>query len=76
MGLMRAVERFDPEKGFHQTTYAVWCIKAAIHEYILRSWSVVRMGTTAEQKMLFFNLRKANHRISAFEEGEWIQSTS
>src|ERR1022692_4723962 len=70
VGLMQAVERFDPEKGFRLTTYAVWWIKAAIHEYILRSWSLVKMGTSANQKKLFFNLRKAKSRISALNEGD------
>ena len=70
VGLMRAVERFEPEKGFRLATYAMWWIKAAIQEYILRSWSLVKMGTTANQKKLFFNLRKAKSRISALEEGD------
>jgi RNA polymerase sigma-32 factor len=70
IGLMRAVKRFDPERGFRLTTYAMWWIKSAIHEHILRSWSVVRMGTTANQKKLFFNLRKAKRRLSALEEGD------
>ena len=70
VGLMQAVERFEPEKGFRFATYAVWWIKAAIQEYILRSWSLVKMGTTANQKKLFFNLRKAKSRISALEEGD------
>jgi len=68
IGLMQAVKRFEPEKGFRLATYAIWWIKAAIHEYILRSWSLVRIGTTANQKKLFFNLRKAKSRISAFED--------
>src|ERR1700730_17715417 len=70
VGLMQAVERFEPEKGFRFATYAVWWIKAAIQEYILRSWSLVKMGTTANQKKVFFNLRKAKSRISALEEGD------
>src|SRR3974390_1079303 len=70
VGLMQAVQRFRPEKGFRFATYAVWWIKAAIQEYILRSWSLVKMGTTANQKKLFFNLRKAKSRISALEEGD------
>ena len=70
VGLMQAVKRFEPEKGFRLATYAMWWIKAAIQEYILRSWSLVKMGTTANQKKLFFNLRKAKGRISAFEEGD------
>jgi RNA polymerase sigma-32 factor len=70
VGLMQAVKRFEPEKGFRLTTYAVWWIKAAIQEYILRSWSLVKMGTTANQKKLFFNLRKAKSKISALEEGD------
>src|SRR4029077_6365525 len=68
IGLMEASKRFDPEKGFRFATYAMWWIKAAIQEYILRSWSVVKIGTTANQKKLFFNLRKAKNRISALEE--------
>src|SRR6201988_2008413 len=70
VGLMQAVERFEPEKGFRLATYAAWWIKAAIQEYILRSWSLVKMGTTANQKKLFFNLRKAKSRISVLEEGD------
>src|SRR4030088_2100731 len=70
VGLMQAVKRFEPEKGFRFATYAMWWIKAAIQEYILRSWSLVKMGTTANQKKLFFNLRKAKSKISALEEGD------
>ena len=70
IGLLQAVERFAPDKGFRLATYAMWWIKAAIQEYILRSWSLVRMGTTANQKKLFFNLRKAKVKISALEEGD------
>jgi RNA polymerase sigma-32 factor len=70
VGLMQAVKRFEPERGFRLATYAMWWIKAAIQEYILRSWSLVKIGTTANQKKLFFNLRKAKSRISAFEDGD------
>ena len=70
IGLMQAVKRFEPDRGFRLTTYALWWIKAAIQEYILRSWSLVKMGTTGNQKKLFFNLRKAKSKISALEEGD------
>src|SRR6266851_5573695 len=70
IGLMQAVERFEPEKGFRLTTYAVWWIKAAIQEYILRSRSLVKMGTTANQKKVFFNLRKAQSKISVLDDGD------
>jgi RNA polymerase sigma-32 factor len=70
VGLMLAVKRFEPDKGFRLTTYAMWWIRAGIQEYILRSWSLVKMGTTANQKKLFFNLRRAKSRISALNEGD------
>jgi RNA polymerase sigma-32 factor len=70
VGLMQAVKRFEPEKGFRLATYAMWWIRAAIQEYILRSWSLVKMGTTANQKRLFFNLRKVKGQISALDEGD------
>ena len=70
VGLMQAVKKFEPDKGFRLATYAMWWIRASIQEYILRSWSLVKMGTTAAQKKLFFNLRKAKSQISAFEEGD------
>jgi RNA polymerase sigma-32 factor len=70
IGLMQAVERFEPEKGFRLATYATWWIKAAIQDYILRSWSLVKMGTTANQKKLFFNLRKAKSKISNLDDGD------
>ena len=70
VGLVQAVERFEPEKGFRLATYAMWWIKATIQEYILRSWSLVKMGTTANQKKLFFNLRKAQSKISILDDGD------
>jgi RNA polymerase sigma-32 factor len=70
VGLMQAIKRFEPDKGFRFATYAMWWIKAAIQEYILRSWSLVKMGTTANQKKVFFNLRKAKSKISVLDEGD------
>src|SRR5262249_62205647 len=73
VGLMQAVKRFEPEKGSRLATYAIWWIKAAIQEYILRSWSLVKIGTTVNQKKLFFNLRKAKSKISVLDEGDLRQ---
>jgi RNA polymerase sigma-32 factor len=70
IGLMQAVKKFNPDKGFRLATYAMWWVRAAIQEYVLRSWSLVKLGTTANQKKLFFNLRKAKSKISAYEEGD------
>src|ERR1700752_3757850 len=70
VGLMQAVKRFEPEKGFRLATYATWWIKGAIQEYVLRSWSLVKMGTTPSQKRLFFNLRKIKWQIQALDEGD------
>src|SRR5436853_2055361 len=70
VGLMQAVKRFEAEKGFRLATYAMWWIKASIQEFVLRSWSLVKMGTTANQKKLFFNLRKVKSQIEALEEGD------
>src|SRR6187401_312389 len=70
VGLMQGVKRFEPDRGFRLATYAMWWIRAAIQEYILRSWSLVKMGTTANQKKLFFNLRKAKSKIAALQEGD------
>src|ERR1700675_4119853 len=70
VGLMQAVKRFEPDKGFKLATYAMWWIRASIQEYILRSWSLVKMGTTASQKKLFFNLRRAKSQLQALDEGD------
>jgi RNA polymerase sigma-32 factor len=72
VGLMRAVRRFDPDRGFRLTTYAIWWIRASIQEFILRSWSLVRIGTTGNQKKLFFNLRQTKAKISALEQGDMV----
>ena len=72
VGLMQAVKRFDPEKGFRLSTYAIWWIKANIQEYILKSWSLVKMGTTSAQKKLFFNLKKLKNKIGALEDGDLL----
>ena len=72
VGLMQAVKKFDPEKGFRLATYAMWWIKANIQEYILKSWSLVKMGTTSSQKKLFFNLKKIKNKIGAFEDGDLL----
>ncbi len=72
VGLMQAVKKFEPDKGFRLATYAMWWIRASIQEYILRTWSQVKMGTTAAQKKLFFNLRKAKSQIAAFQEGDLL----
>src|SRR5206468_981620 len=74
IGLMQAVKRFEPERGFRLATYAMWWIRAAIQEYILRSWSLVNLGTTAAQKKLFFNLRRVKGQIEALEEGDLTQA--
>src|SRR5690606_13485662 len=70
VGLMQAVKKFEPDRGFRLATYAMWWIKASIQEYILRSWSLVKMGTTANQKRLFFNLRKVKSKIQALDDGD------